>query len=147
VTPEAIEPGWVLHWDKFKLSDGTLGHKFFVVVGAKPDCDYLVIIATSQKKWNRNYAPGGDYELGWYHIPGDGKNFFTLPTWLLFTAAEQLSAEEVKKMVADGKLTKAGVVKPDIANGIMNCMRKCQDVSQRHIDLLGPTIRSQPKKL
>jgi hypothetical protein len=88
-----------------------------------------------------------DDELGWYHIPGDGKNFFTLDTWLLFASPEQLSAEEVKVMVADGRLTKAGVVKPDIANGIMNCMRKCQDVSQRHIDLLGPTIRSQPKKL
>jgi hypothetical protein len=46
----------------------------------------------------------------------------------------------------EGKRTKAGVFKPDIANGIMNCMRKCQDVGQRHVDLLGPTIQLPKKK-
>jgi hypothetical protein len=41
MTDIAIGPGCVLHWDGFKLSDGSEGHKYFVIVGAKPSCNYL----------------------------------------------------------------------------------------------------------
>lgn len=145
MTDEAIQPGCILHWDGFKLSDNSEGHKFFVVVGAKPNCNFLAIIATSKKKWNRLYTPGGNHDSGWYHIPGDGKNFFPLDTWLLFSEPQELSAAELMKLSFEKKITIVGKLKPDIANGICNCMRKCQDVSKRHTDLLGPPIAPAKK--
>ena len=84
MTDDAIAPGCILHWDGFKLSDGTEGHKFFVIVGAQPGKNFLAIIATSKKKRGRTTQPGGNPEGGWYHIPGGGKDFFKEDTWLLF---------------------------------------------------------------
>ena len=145
MTEIAIGPGCVLHWDGFKLHDGSDGHKFFVIVGAKPDCNFLAIIATSQKKWNRKYIPGCDHETGWYHIPGNGKDFFEKDTWLLFGDPQELKTANLLQLRAEKKLEIKGLLRPDIANGIMNCMRKCEDVSAHQISLLGPSIQP-PKK-
>src|SRR5688500_12527624 len=98
MTETAIAPGSVRHGDRFKRDDGADGHKCFVIVGATPDCNYLAIIATSQKKWNRKYVPGCDHETGWYHIPGNGKDFFTKDTWLLFGAPQELSASKLLEL-------------------------------------------------
>ncbi len=145
MTETAIAPGCVLHWDGFKLHDGAEGHKFFVIVGAQPNCNYLAIIATSQKKWNRKYVAGCDHETGWYHIPGSGKDFFTKDTWLLFGAPQELSTVRLAALRAENKIEIKGLLRHDIANGIMNCMKKCEDVSAHHVSLLGPTLQP-PKK-
>jgi hypothetical protein len=52
---DAIAPGCILHWDGFKLSDGTEGHKYFVIVGAQPGRNYLAIRATSKAKGKSCY--------------------------------------------------------------------------------------------
>jgi len=122
MSDDAIEPGCVLHWDGFKLSDGSEGHKFFVVVGSLPDKNYLAIIATSKQK-RRAARPGGNPDGGWY---------------------QELSAAELVKLKFERKIRISGKLRGDIANAICNCMRKCDDVSEYHKSLLGPAI--QPKK-
>jgi hypothetical protein len=94
MSDDAIEPGCVLHWDGFKLSDGSEGHKYFVIVGSQPNKNYLAIIATSKQK-RRAAQPGGNPDGGWYHIPGGGKDFFKVDTWLLFEAPQELSAKDL----------------------------------------------------
>jgi hypothetical protein len=76
MSDDAILPGCILHWDGFTLSDGEEGHKYFVVVGAHQDKNFLAILATSRRKGNRDYKAGGNHEAGWYLIPGGGKDFF-----------------------------------------------------------------------
>jgi len=146
MTEAVIEIGNILHWDGFQLSDGTLGHKFFVVVGAQPDKNYLVVRATSKVK-HRNYVPGGNPDGGWYHIPGGGKDWFKLDTWLLFDDPEELSAKELLDLKSKGGIKIVGNLRHDIANAISNCMKKCEDVSEYHKTLLGPPRQSAPKKV
>ncbi len=144
MSEDAIEPGCVLHWDGFKLSDGSEGHKYFVVVGSQPNKNYLAIIATSKQK-RRGAQPGGNPDGGWYHIPGGGKDFFKVDTWLLFDAPQELSAADLVKLKFEGKLKISGKLRGDVANAICNCMRKCDDVSEYHKTLLGPAIQPKPK--
>jgi hypothetical protein len=140
-----IAPGCILHWDGFKLSDGEVGHKFFVIVGAQPKKNYLAIIATSKQKRGRTTEPGGNPQGGWYHIPGGGKDWFKDDTWLLFGEPEELSANELLALKFKGQITVKGMLRHDIANAICNCMRKCDDVSEYHVSLLGP-VAQPPKK-
>jgi hypothetical protein len=59
-------------------------NKYFVIVGAQPNKNYLAVITTSRQKRGRKPQAGGNHEGGWYHIPGGGKDYFPDNTWLLF---------------------------------------------------------------
>jgi hypothetical protein len=144
MTDVTIAPGCILHWDGFILSDGSEGHKYFVIVGAQPQKHYLAIIATSKKK-HRDHTPGGNPSGGWYHIPGGQRDWFKLDTWLLFDAPEELSASVLLDLKLKGKIKPVGSLRHDISNAICNCMRKCDDVSEYHKTLLGPPVQA-PKK-
>jgi len=87
---DAIEPGCVLHWVGFKFKDGNTANKYFVIVGAQPNKNYLAVITTSRQKRGRKPQAGGNHEGGWYHIPGGGKDFFPDDTWLLFEEPVEL---------------------------------------------------------
>ena len=141
----SIEPGCVLHWTGFKFDDGATANKFFVIVGAQPNKNYLAVIATSKMKRGRKPEPGGNPEGGWYHIPGGGKDFFPDDTWLLFEAPQELSAAQLLSLKLKNDIQVKGNLRGDIANGICNCMRKCEDVSEYHKTLLGPAIQPKPK--
>jgi hypothetical protein len=49
MSPEDIIPGCIIEWDDFELASGEKEPKIFVIVGAKPDLNYLAIRATSKK--------------------------------------------------------------------------------------------------
>lgn len=139
---DALAPGCVLHWGGFELSDGTEGHKYFVIVGAHPGKNYLAIRATSKSK-GKSYTAGGNHIDGYYFIPGGKGDFFKLDTWLLFAEPQEFSATELLQQKFVGKIEVRGSLRSDIANAICNCMRKCEDVSEYHRSLLGPAV--QPK--
>lgn len=145
MTDDVIRPGCILHWDGFKFEDGTEGHKFFVVVGAHPDKNFLAIVATSKMKRGRKPQPGGNVDGGWYHIPGGGKDFFKLDTWLLFEEPQELSAKELLAFKFKGEIKIVGNLRPEVANAVCNTMRKCNDVSDHHRGLLGPAHQPKPK--
>ena len=46
----SFDVGAILHWADFEFDDGTSKDKFFVVLGAKPDRNCLVVITTSQPR-------------------------------------------------------------------------------------------------
>ena len=51
MTERGIIPGCILHHKNYKFEDGETANKYFVVVGAKPGCNFLSFMATSQKHW------------------------------------------------------------------------------------------------
>jgi len=59
-------------------------------------------------------------------------------TWLLFEAPRVISAAELVKEGVKGNIAAVGQLRPDIANAICNCMKRCDDVSEIHVQLLGP---------
>ena len=143
---DAIEPGCILHWEGFKFADGAEADKFLVIIGAHPGKNFLAVVATSKMKRGRVPVPGGNVDGGWYHIPGGGKDFFKKDTWLLFEEPRELSAAELLAAKFKNEVKQVGKLRPDVANAICNCMRKCDDVSELHRGLLGPAIQPQAKK-
>lgn len=137
--------GTILHWKGFTFADGDTANKFLVIVGAQPGKNYLAIIATSKQK-KRGNTPGGNPEGGYYHIPGGGKDWFPLDTWLLFEEPREISGAELVKEGLAKNIEVKGQLRGDVANAICTCMRKCDDVSEYHRGLLGPTIQPKPKK-
>jgi hypothetical protein len=144
MTEPTIAPGCILHWEGFKFKDGETADKFFVIVGAKSGHNFLAIIATSKQK-RRDNNPGGNPDSGYYHIPGGRKDWFPLDTWLLFDEPVELSSAEFLQKVMGKELKAVGNLRPDIANAICNCMRKCDDVSEHHKSLLGPPVQQSKK--
>lgn len=134
MTP-AFGVGAVLHWKDFEFEDGTAANKYFVVLGAKPRHDCLVVIATSQPK-GKSYEPGCHAEQGYYVIPGTGRNFFPKDTWLLLMECKVLRSAEVVKAGMAGALTVADTLREQLANAIRNCLRRIEDVSPAQLDLL-----------
>ena len=91
------------------------------------------------------FRSGGNPDGGYYHIPGGGRDWFPKDTWLLFEEPREISAAE---MISEGlkkNIEVKGHLRPDIANAICNCMRKCDDVSEVHVALLGPPAKPVPK--
>ena len=144
MSDDAICPGCILHWAGFKFEDGSEVDKYFVIVGAQPNKNFLAIITTSQRKKKDN-TPGGNPEGGYYHIPGGGKDWFKKDTWLLFERPVEISATELLARKFKNEIELKGKLRGDIANRICNCMKQCQDVSEYHKVLLGPPIQP-PKK-
>jgi hypothetical protein len=136
--------GCILHWKGFIFADGGTADKYLVIVGAHPGMNYLAIVATSKQK-KRSNEPGGNPQGGYYHIPGGGKDWFPKDTWLLFEEPREISAAEMVKEGLQGNIEVKGRLRHDIANAICNCMRKCEDVSELHIGLLGPPAQPPPK--
>jgi hypothetical protein len=101
--------------------------------------------ATSKMKTGRTPQPGGNVDGGWYHIPGGGKDFFKMDTWLLFDEPQELSAQQLLALKFNGQIKIVGNLRPGIANEICNTMRRCNDVSDYHRGLLGPAHQPKPK--
>lgn len=140
MSADAITPGCILHWKGFTFGDGAKANKYLVIVGAQPSQNYLAIVATSKQKKKGN-EPGGNPQGGYYHIPGGGKDWFQDDTWLLFEEPREISAAELVKEGFAKVIEVQGYLRPDIANAICNCMRKCDDVSAHHVSLLGPPAK------
>jgi hypothetical protein len=139
MTDDVIISGTILEWDGFVLADGTKDSKLFVIAGAHPDKNYLSIRATKHKKW-RAYQPSDDDD--YYYVPGGRLEWFDLDTWLLFTAPQEFNRVGLEREMANGKLRILACLRHQMANEICNRMRKCQDVSEYHISLLGPARQS-----
>jgi hypothetical protein len=139
-----LVPGCILHWEGFKFPDGSEADKYFVIVGAQQGKNLLAIIATSKQKWRQAKA-GGNPDGGYYHIPGGGKDWFLKDTWLLFDDPKEMNSSEFLKASFRGEIVLKGNLRPDIANAICNCMRRCDDVSEHHKDLLGPPVQAAKK--
>jgi hypothetical protein len=89
----AVVPGCIFHWKEYVFADGAKANKYFIIVGAKKDCNFLTVIATSQPK-HRKYEPGCNHKQGYYHIPGGRKDWFPLDTWLLLAEPVEVVPEE-----------------------------------------------------
>ena len=131
----SLSPGCVIHWENYKFSDGTIAHKYLVILGCKQGCNYLAVLGTS-KKHRRSFDPGCNSDEGYYHIPA-GKAFFPLDTWLVLGDPVELEpAEFLRRAMIDKTLTIRGQIAVDIANAIRNCFKLCADASADHVALL-----------
>jgi hypothetical protein len=130
-----INVGSVLHWRGFRFNGGDIGNKYFVVLAARPDRNWLFVIATSKKK-RREYSMGCHEKEGYYHLPNGGKDFFKKDTWLLLMECKEVDRAAAIKLLSNGDLTKEGSLREAVINAIRDCMRRCEDVSAAHLAVL-----------
>jgi hypothetical protein len=135
LTTAAIKKGAVFHWKDYIFDDGQTANKYLVIVGCKTGCNYLAVIATSQSK-RKEFKPGCNPSDGYYHIPGNGKDWFPKDTWLVLSDPKEISAAEFLKNSVARQLTHQTQLREEIANAIANCMKQCDDVSEYHLSLL-----------
>ena len=133
MTGFAIGPGCIIHWVKYKFSDGETRNKYLVIAGAKTGSNYLAVIGTSVPK-GKDFKPGcqGSY----YHIPGGKKDWFAEDTWLLVAEPREIAPTEFLKLGMAKVITLEGQLREDIANALRNCIKACSDVSDLHKELL-----------
>ena len=137
MTAPILTPGDVLRWEGFRKSDGEKAPKLFIIVGAHADKNYLGIRATKVQR-ARTFQPedGADY----YFIPGGQLEFFDLDTWVLFTEAQEFNRAGVEREFSKDEMQCIGSLRFQVANEICNKMKRCEDVSERHKNLLGPAL-------
>lgn len=128
--------GAVLHHHNFKFENGMIRNKYLVVLGAKPECDYLCALATTQQ-WKMK-ADRGCHHTPRTHffIPGDGKNFFSKDTWIVLSEPRIMSRGEVIQKGWQKILQVEGNLKDNIAGEIRNCLKSSKDISQQEMQLL-----------
>lgn len=127
--------GAVLHWKDFTFSDGSKKNKYLIVLGAKSGHDILLVLATS-KPYHRSFNHGCHATDGYYHIPGTGKDFFPLDTWVILAEPRIASTAELLKEAMNKNIETVGNLRDELARAIINCLKKTKDVSEFHISLI-----------
>jgi hypothetical protein len=105
-----LDIGAVLHLKNFRFDDGGTANKYFVVLGAKQARNWLLAIATSQQKL-KQYTMGCHEKDGYYHIPGGGRDFFKLETWILLMECREVRPAEALKLLIDRTLTVEAILR------------------------------------
>ena len=130
-----FEIGAVLHWSGFRFKNGTTKDKFLVVLGAKAKHNFLLVVATSQQH-HRVFDLGCHAQEGYYHIPGSGKDFFKLDTWLLLAEPYEVSPARLMQENFSGNISVAANLRQDLANAIRNCLKRVPDITPAQLALL-----------
>jgi len=130
-----LKPGCIFHWKNHKFEDGETADKYFVILGAKKDCNLLAVIATSKQR-GKKFEPGCHAKDGYYHIPGGGKDWFPKDTWVLLGRPQELSLAKFLGLGLEKVVNLSGNLRDDIANAMRNCFKASPDASDQLISLL-----------
>jgi hypothetical protein len=131
----ALTFGAVLHWKQFPFPDGGQPKdKFLLVLGAKQGHDFLLVLANTNRK-HKYLTPGCHAKLGFYLIPGGGKDFFPDDTLVVLKPLTARSAELVKGGL-DKTIHVAANLSVNLAGHIRNCLKQSDDVSDADLALL-----------
>ena len=125
----------MLHWEQFQFPDGgEPKHKYLVVVGAKPQCDYILLLANTNRR-HKHLKPGCNAEQGYYCILNGGRDFFPEDTVISLKPLQTMASELIQ-----GGLTKQITIRhnlrDDLARSIRNCLVRTDDISEEHMLLL-----------
>ena len=125
--------GCIIHYERYRFSDGATRNTYLVIVGAKMRCNYLAVVATSVSK-RRHFVPG--CHAYYYHIPR-GADWFPKDTWLLIAAPREFKpAELIKATLVEKVITLKGQLRGAVTNALRNCVHSCPDVNDAQRALL-----------
>ena len=131
-----MKVGAILHYKNFPFENGTTKNKYLVVLGAKPNSDYLCALATSQKHRRKSVTGCHLQPYAYFFVEGGGKNFFPLDTWIILSNPVTMKKNEVIKKGFDNILEVKFNLVENITGEIRNCLKRSEDISQVHKNLL-----------
>ena len=131
-----LKVGAIFHHRDFEFEDGTKRNKYLVVLGAKPDHDYLCALTTSQQRKKKTEWGCHPNPYCYFYIPGDGKNFFPKNTWIILSEPVIMSRVEAIEKGMQNIVHIEANLKDNIAGEIRNCLKSSRDISKRQSQLL-----------
>ena len=131
-----LKVGAIFYHRDFEFEDGTKRNKYLVVLGAKPDHDYLCVLTTTQQRKNKAERGCHHKPRTYFFIPGDGKNFFPKNTWIVLSNPFIMNRSEVIKKGMQNIVQIKANLKDNIAGEIRNCLKSSRDISKKQRELL-----------
>lgn len=124
----------------FIFNDGVHGEKLIIIlnephIGNKEP--YLVVRVTSDKPQRYSKAkPHCNPDIDIYFIPTSLKEFFHSDTYVQLSPIFEYTALDFLCKGSQKKLQEKGILSDHIFNGIMNCIKKSEDISDKHYKML-----------
>ncbi|MBF0553918.1 MAG: hypothetical protein HQK96_05090 [Nitrospirae bacterium] len=130
-----MDRGTVLFHRDFEFKDGELGNKLIIILNTPlPDEPYLCCKTTSQTKYK--IETEGCHSSKNIFILGNIKNCFTKKTYVQFHELYEFDSQIFLKGHFEGKIDVKCTLTDSIIRAIVNCVRKSEDVSPYHLNLL-----------
>lgn len=131
-----MQSGTIIYWPNFQFSDGGSADKYFVLLNAPVSFnDLLIFCKTTSRKKDKIEREGCIPELSLFMIKG-GKEHFPVDTWLQFYELYEFSPKELLVAKFGKGVEREGVLSDLTMRQIRNCLKRCQDVSRRHLSLV-----------
>lgn len=127
--------GKVFLYKKFPFGDGGESDKRLIVVN-EPDStsDWLFIKTTSKRKIHDNQGCYSSDNL--YVLNANEDKVFELKTWVQFQELYPIPTLAMGVAAKFGEMKRIGVLKPQIIQAILNCLRKSPDLSPAELSRL-----------
>jgi len=124
----------------FIFADGEHGKKLIIILNdpqISSNEPYLVIRVTSDKPQRYSKAkPHCNSDIDIYFIPKSLKEFFDSDTYVQLSPIFEYTALEFLCKGTQKKLQEKGNLSTHIFNSIMNCIKKSDDISDKHYKML-----------
>ena len=128
--------GSILFHRKFSFKNGEIGEKLLITLN-NPDPvkePYLVCRVTSQEK-NKIKTFGCQEEKSLFFLPAKG-DFFMKDTWIQLSDIYSIERAGLIKDHLSGHLEIKGNLKDLTIRQLMNCIKKCPDITERDKTLI-----------
>lgn len=127
--------GAILYHKDFAFPDGGVSDKLFVLLNNPSKFQpYLFCKTTSKPKFN--ITKMGCYsDKNIYYVDAH-RDWFKLNTWIQFHELYQLNAAELLDAHCKGRIVIQNNLKEPLINGLINCIKKSDDISSYHLSLL-----------
>lgn len=128
--------GAILHHRNFMFKDGSEKNKYLVILGAKPNHDYLCVLTTTSQ-WIRKRQKGCHHKpRTYFFIPQNTANFFSKDTWLILSKPRILSRPKMLEKRTEKIIQVKGNLNDTLTADICKCLTDSEDLSGEHQQLI-----------
>lgn len=130
-----MTPGSVILHEKFQFNDGDSANKWLVVLSAVKNGQILLVKTTSQQR--RRPLKDGCHPNPRESVFVFNANLggFKKTTWVILEPIV-IEMSTLLKRIDEGIIKKLFVLNPIDARAIINCLKKCDEVSPVHLEFL-----------
>jgi len=131
-----MKKGTVLYWKNFKFHDNNTADKFLIVLNSPVNLKTPFLCCKTTSKMKHTDGQGCYPQYGVYVLLAN-EDLFPKKTWVQLHEFYEIDSKELLEAgLKDNNLKIAGDLKSQIANAIVNCAKRSDDISDYQISLL-----------
>jgi len=123
-----------LHKD-FKFPDGGIADKYFIILNNPKNNDPYLACKTTSKGDRKPNQEGCHHHKNLY-VLNPNYDFFPKKTWIQFHTIFEFDAIGLLQLKFKGIVTMIADLRDQTINAIINCIKKSDDVSIYHLELI-----------